>query len=167
MTDKTGLIIDMGGFPAEGISEFRLSADISIPKSYCDEEKASVTVVGKLKRNTEDVFTFEGSVQAELMLKCDLCLDNFLKRLEFPFEGIFERNSGSEENYSFSGDKIDLEEAVYTELLLNFPMKNVCREDCKGLCIKCGANLNYGDCGCDTFEGSEAFLKLKEMFNEE
>ncbi|MCD7905534.1 MAG: DUF177 domain-containing protein [Clostridiales bacterium] len=60
---------------------------------------------------------------------------------------------------------MDLEPLVYAELLLNFPMKNLCREDCKGLCIKCGHNLNEGDCGCDRFIGNPEFEKLKFLLN--
>ncbi len=120
MADKTGLIIDIGGFPAEGISEVRLSADISIPKSYCDEEKASVTVVGKLKRNTEDVFTFEGSIQADLMLKCDLCLDNFLKSLNFRLKEFSRETAAAKKTTAFREIKSTLKRLYIPSFCLTF-----------------------------------------------
>ncbi len=44
--------------------------------------------------------------------------------------------------------KLNLDELVYSEVLLSLPMKHLCHDDCKGICIKCGKNLNDGDCGC-------------------
>ena len=51
-------------------------------------------------------------------------------------------------NY-FDGDVIDLTSVIRDVLLSDQPLNNICNADCRGLCLKCGANLNYGDCGCD------------------
>ena len=51
-------------------------------------------------------------------------------------------------NY-FDGDVIDLSPVVRDVLLSDQPLNNICNADCRGLCLKCGANLNHGDCGCD------------------
>ncbi len=48
--------------------------------------------------------------------------------------------------------KLNLEELVYSEVLLSLPMKHLCHSQCKGICIKCGKNLNDGDCGCNKKE---------------
>jgi uncharacterized protein len=50
-------------------------------------------------------------------------------------------------NY-FSGEEIDLGKIVREQVFLMLPMTYVCREDCKGLCPGCGADLNIGDCRC-------------------
>ena len=50
----------------------------------------------------------------------------------------------------FDGKVIDLEPIVREQVLLALPMNVVCREDCSGLCMKCGQNLNEKKCGCDT-----------------
>ncbi|HEX5749804.1 MAG TPA: DUF177 domain-containing protein [Archangium sp.] len=50
----------------------------------------------------------------------------------------------------FDGKVIDLEPIVREQVLLALPMNTVCREECKGLCMKCGQNLNEKQCGCDT-----------------
>ena len=44
---------------------------------------------------------------------------------------------------------LDLDEQLYEQLEMEFPMRFLCREDCKGLCQKCGKNLNEGECDCD------------------
>jgi uncharacterized protein len=50
----------------------------------------------------------------------------------------------------FDGKVIDLEPLVREQVLLALPMNAVCSEDCSGLCVKCGQNLNEKQCGCDT-----------------
>jgi uncharacterized protein len=49
---------------------------------------------------------------------------------------------------SYLGDEIDLNDIVREHVLLGLPMSPVCREDCRGLCPQCGAELNLGPCGC-------------------
>ena len=45
---------------------------------------------------------------------------------------------------------LDIDELLLEVLELSFPFRFLCREDCKGLCVRCGKNLNHGDCGCET-----------------
>ena len=46
------------------------------------------------------------------------------------------------------GTQLDLDDAVSTAFVLAMDTKNLCSDDCKGLCAKCGADLNLGPCGC-------------------
>ena len=61
--------------------------------------------------------------------------------------------------------KLDLDETIREELLLSFPMRFVCREDCQGLCPKCGKPRRLGDCGCPTFEPDPRLAVLKQLFD--
>ena len=61
--------------------------------------------------------------------------------------------------------KIDLASAATDIILLESPSKFLCKEDCKGLCLKCGADLNSGDCGCSRKELDPRLAKLKEFFD--
>ena len=54
---------------------------------------------------------------------------------------------------------------VYNEILMRFPMKTLCREDCKGLCLKCGKNLNEGECGCDRASLDPRMSAIRDIFN--
>ena len=45
--------------------------------------------------------------------------------------------------------KLDLDELVYSEVIVSLPMKHLCSEECKGICFKCGKNLNEEACGCN------------------
>ena len=62
--------------------------------------------------------------------------------------GSFNLDDADEE--LFDGKVIDLQPLVREQVLLSLPMNAVCKEDCRGLCPKCGQNLNEKECGCDT-----------------
>jgi uncharacterized protein len=62
-------------------------------------------------------------------------------------------------------DKIILDDDVRDYALLAVPMKRLCNVYCKGLCIKCGKNLNEGDCGCDHDNIDDRWLPLLELKN--
>ncbi len=47
---------------------------------------------------------------------------------------------------------LDMDEQLREQLEMEFPLRFLCKDDCKGLCPKCGKNLNEGECGCDTKE---------------
>ena len=61
--------------------------------------------------------------------------------------------------------KLDLDEAIREELLLSFPMRVLCEENCPGLCPKCGKPKRLGDCGCPTFEPDPRLAVLKQLFD--
>lgn len=61
--------------------------------------------------------------------------------------------------------KFDVDEFVYSEVILDLPSKHLCKGDCKGICFKCGKNLNEGDCGCDTREVDPRLAKLLELLD--
>ena len=59
----------------------------------------------------------------------------------------FDPDATDEEAYK--GKELDLSAALREQILLSIPPAPLCREDCKGLCSKCGKDLNEGECGCD------------------
>ena len=61
--------------------------------------------------------------------------------------------------------KLDLDEEIREELLLCFPMRFLCSEDCPGLCPKCGKPLRLGDCGCPKTEPDPRLAVLKKLFD--
>lgn len=61
--------------------------------------------------------------------------------------------------------KFDVDEFVYSEVILDLPSKHLCKDDCKGICFKCGKNLNEGNCGCDTREVDPRLAKLLELLD--
>ena len=61
---------------------------------------------------------------------------------------------------------IELDEVVISDILLSLPQKFLCSDDCRGLCPKCGKNLNLGDCGCDKREIDPRLAILKQLMED-
>ena len=63
------------------------------------------------------------------------------------------------------GLHLDIDKLVYGEILVNWPMKVLCKEDCKGICKVCGQDLNKGDCGCQRTELDPRMAAIQDIFN--
>ncbi len=99
---------------------------------------------------------------------CDRCLDEVTTNMHFEFHhnlvaSLNEENNG---DYIETPDfKLDLDELAITDILLQLPGKYLCSDDCKGLCIKCGQNLNKAECGCDRGLADYRLEKLKQLID--
>lgn len=136
--------------------------------------KNAARVAGKLTGRIAET-DVEGTIQAELELECTRCLQKIDKKFEIPFSAAFV----TAENYTqakeaelsakdldvsvFEGNEIDLTELVREQILLNLPEQIFCREDCKGLCEKCGANRNLINCNCLEKEIDPRWQGLREL----
>lgn len=111
------------------------------------------SLAGKIKViRLEDTVFFQGDFRANVILNCDRCLEKFEKEVDFESSREFEinRQAASEENLFV--DKyfnIDITEPVREDLILAIPMQMICEESCKGICQKCGQNLNIKECKCN------------------
>ena len=76
-----------------------------------------------------------------------------------------EISEDSESEHFMDGYQLKVDDLIYSDIVLNWPMKILCREDCKGICRICGKDLNTGECGCDTFVPSPGLAGIKEIFN--
>ena len=86
-------------------------------------------------------------------LRCARCLKALTTEQDHHFDHILVREAGNNDDYiTAEGGIVDMSEVALTDILLELPSKVLCREDCRGLCPKCGADLNEGDCGCDMTE---------------
>jgi uncharacterized protein len=74
-------------------------------------------------------------------------------------EGSFDPTLADEESYA--GKEIDLAPAIREQILLQIPSSPICRDDCQGLCPRCGKDLNEGDCGCDRTAMDPRWAALK------
>ena len=61
---------------------------------------------------------------------------------------------------------LDMDELIYEQLELEFPSRFLCREDCRGLCQKCGKNLNEGKCRCPEKEIDPRMAPLQKLLDE-
>ena len=94
---------------------------------------------------------------------CDKCLSEVSAQIVLPFDQIFFKDSSDDEdNYVYTDSRLDLTKAICDEIVLSLPSSLLCKDDCKGLCPKCGANLNEQQCDCDTSR-ENAFSALKNL----
>ena len=112
-----------------------------------------------------------GSAYVVVNMVCDRCLKPTPVRIDINFEReVFspEQDAGeeAEDNLEImSGYQLNVENLVFNEILMNWPMKVLCKADCKGICKMCGKDLNLGDCGCDTFVPDPRMAVIKDIFN--
>lgn len=100
--------------------------------------------------NRAGILTIDFSVNVTMKLDCDRCLNEFERDFSFDFNHILVRstNRQNDEYIVCSEDKLDLDELAISDLLLQLPTKTLCSDDCKGLCYRCGSNLNVQECSC-------------------
>ena len=63
------------------------------------------------------------------------------------------------------GTSLDVDQLIFGEILVSWPMKVLCREDCKGICRRCGANLNLSECQCPKTEPDPRMAAIQDIFN--
>lgn len=102
-------------------------------------------------RNRAELLTLEANVQSNLHLRCDRCGKPFERVKTVTVQRLLATELQDEEDDDIillDGSILDLDEVVRTEFILEMDTKNLCREDCKGLCPGCGADLNTEPCKC-------------------
>lgn len=101
--------------------------------------------------NTGKVYRVEGIARLKKSVRCGRCLKQAEQMQEIPFREEYGRSDEAEADgpVLFSGDFIDLTDLIRETILLSQPLNQLCSPDCRGLCVKCGANLNEADCRCD------------------
>ena len=103
--------------------------------------------------NNAGALTLRGTLSASLRCVCDRCAAEFDREVSYPLDIPLASELQDEENpdyFLLDGDELDLEELLETVFILNMDTRFLCRDDCKGLCSRCGKNLNEGPCGCRT-----------------
>ena len=118
-------------------------------------------------RNTAGVLMMEGQVRTTIHGICDRCAGSFDREVTFPIDVVLVTELANEENedewvFPLEGDSADLDDIVRTVFVLNLDSKLLCKEDCKGLCPRCGKNLNDGPCNCQK-ELDPRFAALKQL----
>lgn len=102
-------------------------------------------------------------------IPCDRCAAQVEQRYVYPFSHVLVLSLENEEDggeYIQVDDyKLDLDELIRSDILLELPTKFLCREDCKGLCPDCGKNLNEGACNCQTHQIDPRLEVLKKLID--
>ncbi len=130
---------------------FDFSMDLSEVELYGTCPLPEPLTVRGFVRNQADVLFLHGEVTAELALCCDRCRKAYRKTKTLSLDYMLAQELSGDEVEDIlllDGDELDLQELVYDAFLLDMDTKNLCSEDCRGLCSGCGANLNEEACRC-------------------
>lgn len=127
---------------------------ITVTAAYMEKGKALLQVNGMLK----------------LELFCDRCLAPLEREIRIDFEqevyapDAIPQELNADEQVFMDGCQLAIQTLIDSEIVMNWPPKILCREDCKGICTICGRNLNEGECGCDTFVPDARMAAIKDIF---
>jgi DUF177 domain-containing protein len=126
-----------------------------------------------------DMVEVEGEIRTEVRLSCGRCLAEFTGPLEAAFTLIYAQQVPAAEEQSepgarevdveedgliyFQGEEIDLTGGIQEQVILSLPLRPLCSEDCKGLCSRCGADLNQAPCGCLAATAGGPFAVLGQL----
>ena len=120
----------------------------------------------------------QGAIQATFQLDCHRCLESFPWELEQPVEVLLlyqqkppgqvddeelELTSEEMDQTFFDGEEIDIDVLVAEQVLLALPIKALCSDQCRGICPRCGANLNVEACRCADLQKPSQFAVLQTI----
>lgn len=148
------MIIDVANIPLEGVY---LKGDepagiLGLDDEQFFKEEAPVHFDLYVQSVSEELIV-RGKVWAEISAECSRCTDFFSTNVaDSSFLRTFPLTGGEVE--------LDITEDIREAIVLNLPHFPLCDEECKGLCPKCGKNLNKGPCGCTEEKGPSAWDAL-------
>ena len=155
-TVKTVAALEMTQFRCKlGVFPIVEKSDVELQIINCGDGKARI----------------EGRCELQFRADCDRCLSEVPVILHLSFDrtvtspDVADTEDEDDDASFMEGYQLDVEAFVYNEILLNWPVKILCKEDCKGVCPKCGRNLNQGECGCDTFVPDPRMAAIQDIFN--
>ena len=113
----------------------------------------------------------KGESLLEFVLPCDRCLKPVKTKVELAFERevlapeLVPDEDTKEDQHFVDEYELNVEELLIEELQMVWPSKILCDENCKGICKKCGKDLNKENCGCDDFVPDVRLANLMDIFN--
>lgn len=146
--------------------------DLDLPENYSVEDKNVEVKLHLLK--DKDGYVITVSLNTTINMSCDRCLTIFPQKFEFTDSVLFTKKLPkhqelSEEDlyseYLEDEEKFNLNDFIREEILVNTPMKVLCKEDCKGLCPYCGIDKNQESCDCEIKirRKESPFAKLEKL----
>ncbi|MDX1413476.1 MAG: DUF177 domain-containing protein [Candidatus Promineifilaceae bacterium] len=150
------------------IGTFR-EVELDYPSVQVANDMTLAPLTGKFNatRISEGIFV-HGKLYSQLKHSCVRCLEETDVPLTLDIDELFYYPPhAAPENAQVIGENgyIDLSPLVRELAWLDVPIQPICKEDCQGLCIECGQNLNIADCGCEADDIDPRFSILKELLD--
>ena len=128
-------------------------------------------VILRIANQENKKLLIQGTVDLVVDIPCGRCLENVPTSIHFDIDKELIIQDGSvvdedmEEIDYLIGFELDVDKLVYAEILVNWPMRVLCKDDCKGICKVCGMNLNKGACSCQRTELDPRMAAIQDIFN--
>lgn len=161
--------LTVSDIPEEGL-EIDLNENLFL--EGFSSEQLEVTAHIHVSREDQDII-IEGTLQTVIETECVRCLSALRNPLDNRFQVVYhpslalkgdlELHKGDLETSFYTNDVIDLNEMLAEQIFLYSPVKPLCDEECKGLCAKCGVNLNMDTCNCERDETDSRWNALKNI----
>ena len=133
---------------------------------------ASTPIHLQLTHTRKQVLQIAAAGEVSVWIPCGRCLEPV--KVEFPLcaerevdmKKTEEERAEELDEISYIQDKeLDVDQLVHNEILIHWPMRVLCKEDCKGICSHCGTNLNRETCNCDTTEADPSMAVIRDIFS--
>lgn len=126
--------------------EFELCEKVEFENEYISlDNPLNVAIRGRFDGND---FHVKGNISGEINCNCDRCLETYPMEIDYDFEELVVREKEEDTDYMYENGIIPLDDMVINNVLLNLPMQLLCKQDCKGVCLRCYVNLNTDKCKC-------------------
>lgn len=158
--------------PDEGI-DLELAENITVTEIRITSPVKGFLKITKVKTEV----MAQGAIDTNVELQCSRCLKNFILPLKNSISVVYHpvEEIISEEAHALKDDELeigfyrssvfDTDDLIREQILLALPMKPLCSSDCKGLCSKCGTDLNLVKCNCETKEIDLRLAVLKQLLD--
>ena len=165
-TDETACDMMTADVPDNGTEDSAF-----LPLVFDDVTVTSPVVVSGNVVNRAGYMVLTETAEISYRTRCARCLADVEEHAVFRVEktvadekGLLRlENRENDEYVQISGGKLDLDAPICDEILLSFPMRVYCREDCRGLCPGCGVNLNTESCRCTKKQIDPRFASLAAL----
>lgn len=132
------------------------------------KEPINLTITNTGKK----VLKIQAEGKISIALPCDRCLKDVITEFSIQTEREVDMKASEEDrikdldeiNY-ITGCSLNMEQLLHNEILIHWPMRVLCKEDCKGICSHCGKDLNEGPCSCEQESLDSRMAAIRDIFS--
>ncbi|MCL2518053.1 MAG: DUF177 domain-containing protein [Oscillospiraceae bacterium] len=159
--------IDMKPILNGETDSIEIDFDLIQPEEYAVQGIENPIKISGYIKNYDGYIKMVLSSSINYKVECARCLEGIGGKHELEFEKVIAsaktlQNEDNDDYLIIENDMIDIALPLSEQIVMEFPVKHLCRDDCMGLCPKCGKNLNENKCGCDLTEPDPRFDVLRQ-----
>ncbi len=186
LMDSKELRINIAKLLKKHFSQERISVHLKLAlgeEGIYESPEGKNFIIALLLESAPDGIRVRGTVKGGIQMECARCLEPYEHQIDLSIDDFFcqphlplmtesgglegEVEISGEDSYLLEGDYIDLNDLLNDYLILALPMKRLCDSDCKGICPRCGTNLNVSSCECRDDYVDTRLEKLRQWLDRE